>query len=126
MNKQETELFPCPYPGCGGKAVASLFELDHWVECGNDSYHATGPLSNSRAEAVTAWNSVAGERFIVRETQEERDASLKRFASHLTKSLRAERDALQVELTKLQACKHERMETRMDFEICRDCGTVWP
>lgn len=48
---------PCPCPWCGGGATADA--SGRWVLCGNVGCLASGPVSPTPSDAVTAWNRVA-------------------------------------------------------------------
>ena len=54
---KEDELLPCPF--CGGSAVVSSLYGDWYVEC--DLCDAGGSGEDTKAEAIAAWNTRAGD-----------------------------------------------------------------
>ncbi|WP_086650833.1 Lar family restriction alleviation protein [Acetobacter cibinongensis] len=60
------ELKACPFCGDAHKLVAtdtdevSALVLNNWVSCEN--CYAEGPVRAKRSEAITAWNTRAGEK----------------------------------------------------------------
>ncbi|KXV59962.1 hypothetical protein AD947_03105 [Acetobacter tropicalis] len=60
------ELKACPFCGDPHKLVATTTDevsaliLNNWVSCEN--CNAEGPIKRSRADAIAAWNTRAGEK----------------------------------------------------------------
>ncbi|ATJ90409.1 hypothetical protein HK16_04020 [Acetobacter senegalensis] len=60
------ELKSCPFCGDQNKLVATCTDevtalvLNNWVSCENCD--AEGPIKKSRADAIAAWNTRAGEK----------------------------------------------------------------
>lgn len=60
------ELKACPFCGDAHKLVATVTDevsalvLNNWVSCEN--CNSEGPVKATRSEAITAWNTRAGEK----------------------------------------------------------------
>lgn len=59
------ELKSCPFCGDAHKLIATVNDprellLNNWVSCEN--CNSEGPVKATRSEAITAWNTRAGEK----------------------------------------------------------------
>ncbi|WP_415421474.1 Lar family restriction alleviation protein [Acetobacter fabarum] len=54
------ELKSCPF--CGSDDVRITNSLHPYVTCHNPSCEADGPVCNTTEQAITAWNTRAGEK----------------------------------------------------------------
>ena len=58
------DIEPCPFPGCGRPAqIGEWSQGSFMVTCTNETCGATGPWRPTEAEAIAAWNHVAGQRW---------------------------------------------------------------
>lgn len=56
----DQKLKPCPF--CGSDDVDVVSNLYTYVTCHNPSCEAYGPICNTTEQAITAWNTRAGEK----------------------------------------------------------------
>lgn len=74
-----TTVQPLPCPWCLSAAFVAK-SVSYWVECDNVHCHVDGPMADTEADAIAAWNRVASVHMLVEETARLRKESEDRVA----------------------------------------------
>ncbi len=83
------EILPCPWCGHESPLSTSLVGTPRvnigYIHCGDPACDAAGPVKPTPAEAITAWNQVAGLKAEVAKAKEDYDAIMiyfRRYGEH--------------------------------------------